>query len=66
MTGMLDVCLFHGLQYLLNALNSKIQAEENKPVQKSDKRPQSMKSMMPKGDIWSQVSQFWWLLVHNE
>lgn len=35
---MLDVCLFHNPQYLLNALNFKIQAEENTPVQKSGKR----------------------------
>lgn len=33
-----DVCLFCDLQYLLNVLNFKIQAEENIPVQKSGKR----------------------------
>lgn len=35
---MLDVCLFHNPQYLLKALNFKVQDEENTPVQKSDKR----------------------------
>jgi len=39
MTEMPDILqLFHNPQYLLNSPNFKIQAEENTPAQKSDKR----------------------------
>lgn len=65
MTEISDVCLLHNPKCLVNALIFKIQAEENAPAQKSDKKL-ILEDHNGKGSIWGEVFSFCWLLADIE